>query len=142
MQEKLSNMINNISTGTRLTDFIKALGQSKGGFAEILGIPSSQLSRYLGDSAQMPQKEILTKLFNLGCNLNWLLTGEGERYAENEAGRALQKKANAYNAERDDNVGQVLDGFDLLESRVYTDVITEEEVNVLESLTKKLRKLV
>jgi transcriptional regulator with XRE-family HTH domain len=68
--------------GERLEIFISACGYKKGDFAAVLGIQQPQLSRYLGASAQTPQKEILTKLFNLGCNLNWLLTGEGEMYTD------------------------------------------------------------
>lgn len=127
--------------GERLETFIAACGYKKGDFAALLEMKQSQLSRYLGVSPQTPQKEILTKLFNLGCNLNWLLTGEGSIYAENEAGRALQEKESRYNPERDNNVGKVLDGRSVLEQKVYTNAITEEEVKNLESLTQKLRSM-
>lgn len=62
-------------------------------------------------------------------------------YAENDAGRALQEKESRYNPERDNNVGKVLDGRSVLEQKVYTNAITEEEVKNLESLTQKLRSM-
>jgi hypothetical protein len=114
---------------------------SRPDFARAIGKKPDTITSYVQKDS-VPGGEFLATILKLGISSDWLLSGEGGMFAENQAGRALQKKANAYNAERDDNVGQVLDGFDLLESRVYTDVITEEEVNVLESLTKKLRKLV
>jgi transcriptional regulator with XRE-family HTH domain len=124
----------------RLEAFIDATTLKNKEFAEILQMKSSQLQKYLAGTS--PSSETLEKLARAGCNVHWLVTGEGGMYAENEAGRALQANSNAYNPERDDNVGEVLDGRLLMQTRVYTNAITDDDVKNLESLTKKLRSLV
>jgi transcriptional regulator with XRE-family HTH domain len=57
--------------------FAKERFTKLGRFAEAAGITQSQLSEYLGDKVR-PQEPTLTRFAELGLNLNWLFTGEGE----------------------------------------------------------------
>lgn len=129
-----------LTRGERLRHFAKEHSKTLAAFAEGLGIVPQQLQPYVSGE-RFPKDDLLEKIAMMGCNLNWLVTGEGSMYADNEAGWALQRKNNDYNKNRDDNIGSVLDGRSVLEQKVYTNVISEEEVNQLESLTKKLRSL-
>ena len=126
---RLSSIIDNDFNKSR-PDFARAVGKT----------PDTLRAYFQKDS--MPGGDFLAAMLRLGYSSDWLLTGEGSRYADNEAGRALQHKANAHNPERDDNVGAVLDSRLLMTSKVYTEVITAEEVQQLELITAKLRKLV
>jgi len=66
-------------------------GIRKQDFAEALGIAPPNLSRYLnGDS--LPNKTVLLLIAQQGCNIHWLLTGEGSMFADNAAGRELQAR--------------------------------------------------
>lgn len=75
----------------RFEKFYSSTGLSKGDFAELLDIPGSQLSRYLNNN-QVPQEEKLKNIAKAGCNLHWLLTGEGDMFAKNAAGEKLRSK--------------------------------------------------
>ncbi len=57
-------------------------------FAEAVKMAPPNLQKYMNDDRE-PGSGVLRKLFALGCNINWLLTGQGDMFAENEAGRAL-----------------------------------------------------
>lgn len=76
----------------RLGAFIGATSLKNKEFAEILPMQSSQLQRYLAGTS--PSSETLEKLARVGCNVHWLVTGEGTMYANNAAGKALQEKNN------------------------------------------------
>lgn len=119
--------------GERLEQFIAATGLKKSAIAAALGIQPSQLSRYLGADGQMPQREPLEQLAAMGCNLHWLITGEGEMMADNQAGRTLQHR-----------LGSSSDGQPVLvgnaESVLSTRVISMEDVRALESLLHKLKE--
>lgn len=66
--------------GSRLKAFAKARYKRLGVFAEAAGINPSQLSDYVADKF-VPRGDVLTKFAELGLNVNWLLTGEGEMFA-------------------------------------------------------------
>lgn len=71
--------------GSRLRAFIEAeYGKRKlGVFAEDAGITPSQLSEYLKDK-YVPRDETLKRFADLGLNLHWLITGEGEMVVQRE----------------------------------------------------------
>jgi len=62
-------------------DRIKLFGISKYGnlsaFARAIGKTPDYLTPYYKNKSK-PGSDLLILLYNLGCNINWLLTGEGE----------------------------------------------------------------
>jgi len=59
----------------------------------VTGVREASWYRYLsGHNA--PSSDVFMTLAQHGCNLNWLLTGEGEMYANTEPGRSVKKSAN------------------------------------------------
>ena len=69
-------------SGLRLEDFIKAAKYKKKDFAAYLEIEPSHLSRHVGLDGTLPRQELLEKIAALGCNIHWLLTGDGEMYTD------------------------------------------------------------
>lgn len=121
--------------GERFEQFIAVTGMKKGAFAEAIGIRSSQLSRYLKQDAQMPQRDVLVKLAALGCNLHWLLTGEGVMTADNEAGRALKRRLQGLGKEHEPTMlGD--NSLDVMQMRV----IRQEDLEKLEGLIATIKQ--
>jgi transcriptional regulator with XRE-family HTH domain len=85
------------SFAERLEYFLKMKEISKGAFADLLGVPQSQISRYVkvGDDVSLPRTDVLLRMAETGCNIHWLITGEGAMYAENEEGKKLKTKQEA-----------------------------------------------
>jgi transcriptional regulator with XRE-family HTH domain len=52
-------------------------------FADALGMGAPNVQSYMR-GARKPGSSVLQKIQRLGCNLDWLLTGEGEMYGSNE----------------------------------------------------------
>ena len=61
-------------------------------FAEGLGMQPLNLHKYLSGERE-PGASVLARIAELGCNIHWLMSGDGEMYAENEAGNELRRKA-------------------------------------------------
>ncbi|MBS1911706.1 MAG: hypothetical protein JST22_06955 [Bacteroidetes bacterium] len=51
----------------------------------------SNLHKYLSNERQ-PGKSTITRMADLGCNVQWLVSGEGEMFSETDAGHALRSK--------------------------------------------------
>jgi hypothetical protein len=81
-----------------LGEKIKEFGIGKFGsiknFAEAVGKTSPDLSRYLGKNpSRLPGAGFIQKLYNLGCDLNWLFEEKNE-YQNNK--NALRNNNNKY----------------------------------------------
>jgi phage repressor protein C with HTH and peptisase S24 domain len=63
--------------GKRLSEFCKAVSPTQVDFAAKLGMQPQSLQKYI-KGQRLPLPDILNKINNLGCNLNWLINGEGE----------------------------------------------------------------
>jgi len=61
-------------------------------FAEALGMQPSNLHKYLSGERE-PGASVLARIAELGCNIHWLMSGDGEMYADNAAGNELKRKA-------------------------------------------------
>lgn len=59
-------------------------------FAEALQMKPPALQSYLNGRSK-PGFPIMNRLLSLGCNLNWLMSGDGNMFADNPAGKALKK---------------------------------------------------
>jgi transcriptional regulator with XRE-family HTH domain len=72
-----------MARNTGIADRLREFGQSKFGsshgwkkqFADALGITTQHLDRYLS-AASEPGNKMYLRLINLGCDIQWLLTGD------------------------------------------------------------------
>lgn len=80
----------NKEIGERLREFSLTKFDKLTDFAASLDLNLQQLSAYVR-GLNMPGKEILTKLSDEGCNINWLLTGEGSMLRGSEPGTRAGK---------------------------------------------------
>ena len=86
--------------GNRIREYSKYLNLSLIKFADLLDISNQNLAYYVNNRSK-PCSDLLIKFHNLGCNIVWLLTGEGSMLrSSNElsAAEIEQLKAN-YEAE-------------------------------------------
>ncbi len=67
--------------GARLKRWRQALGLTQAQFCERLGMHIGVLKKYEQD-VNVPGGEVLAAIAKTGCNINWLLTGEGEMLPE------------------------------------------------------------
>lgn len=78
-----------MTSGDRLRLFCNAkYGTDKGAitaFANDVRMKASNLHKYFG-TERAPGKKVLARLAGVGCNVHWLVTGEGEMYSDTEAG--------------------------------------------------------
>lgn len=63
--------------GERIKQFASAKYQSQTGLAKALNLSVQTLSGYTNNRA-FPNQDFFSKISNLGCNVHWLITGEGE----------------------------------------------------------------
>jgi transcriptional regulator with XRE-family HTH domain len=78
------------TTGERLDYFIRKSGLKKKDFAQFVGISGTNVSGYISNRLQMSFEQ-LRKVYSLGCDTTWLITGKGEMYADNERGLLLER---------------------------------------------------
>ncbi|HVZ38926.1 MAG TPA: helix-turn-helix transcriptional regulator [Candidatus Kapabacteria bacterium] len=76
------------TTGGRMRTFGETVYNSVKEFAEAVKMAPPNLQKYMNDDRE-PGSGVLRKLYALGCNVNWLLTGQGDMFADNDPGRAL-----------------------------------------------------
>ncbi len=80
------------SLGERTRKFGEIAFGSIEEFAKALKIAPSNLQKYL-NGERNPGLGTLQRLYELGCNVNSLIGGEGSIFADNRAGRVLRLKA-------------------------------------------------
>ena len=71
----------NTQISDRLAKFVNAVSPTQVDFVKRIGITPQALQKYL-KSGRQPMPDFLIKLIELGCNVNWLLTGKGDMIAE------------------------------------------------------------
>lgn len=63
--------------GKRLKDFAKTKYGSVSAFADACSMSQPQMSAYTSES-KSPSVDVLLRFLKAGCNINWLLSGDGE----------------------------------------------------------------
>lgn len=92
----------NIELGQRLKHFGDRKFKTKKEFADALGMQTPSLYKYLNGERE-PGTQILIKLLDLGCDINWLLTGTEDvlekdfKYQDSEIKRLNMKVADLEN---------------------------------------------
>lgn len=94
--------------GDRLRQFSELGFGSVSGLARALGVIPSALHHYLGGNRK-PGAAVLDKLYQLGCDPTWLLTGDGEMCANNAAGEMLRSRLEHTNTPIDSVVSNTND---------------------------------
>lgn len=77
------------AAGRRLRLFGNTAFGSIKAFALKLGMQPSNLQKYLSGKRE-PGAIVLSRIAEHGCNIHWLISGEGEMFADNDAGRTLR----------------------------------------------------
>lgn len=77
--------------GDRLKLFLEENYESFSAFMYDVRTAQSVLYKYIRNES-IPGGGFLQRLFDLGCNINWLLSGHGEMWNDTEAGQVLRKK--------------------------------------------------
>mgnify|MGYP000028081636 CR=1 FL=1 len=125
--------------GNRLRSFAKARCGTLVAFASLLGVAPQQLQPYVSNK-RFPQDDILEKMAAMGCNIHWLLTGEGAMYADNEAGRELYKKspkAQEFDKnEKNPNPVVMIPQFQINAAAALPDTLREIETDIKQVLSK------
>lgn len=70
-------------------------------FAKLLGSTGDRIQNYESGKSQIPN-ELLVELYKRGISPQYILTGDGSVYVDNEAGRALRGQADEKNSAEDD----------------------------------------
>lgn len=66
--------------GQRFIEIRKNLGMTQKEFADRLGVSSGALQGY--EYGKIPKGEVMHKLFEMGFDLNWLVSGRGRMYID------------------------------------------------------------
>lgn len=120
----------------RLREVAIAHSGKLGDFAAFLGMSGSNLSQYLRGERGIKGSRLYLRLIEKGFNPDWILTGAGSRYADNEAGRKLKEEHNAAMRFASKNVSAVQE----LENAVDTEV-GEGDENLAQFLHKRYELL-
>lgn len=70
-----------MSIGKRLREFGESKYGSMKDFAIALNMPAPSLQSYLSGKRE-PGTPIIIRLYNLGCDINWLISGKDSNYPE------------------------------------------------------------
>lgn len=75
--------------GNRLEQFLKIASISKTRYAELLGVTSVTITSYVQGRSELSFTN-LQITHQIGCNIVWLITGEGEMFSDTPHGRRLR----------------------------------------------------
>lgn len=75
--------------GKRLREWVETCFETQFQAHKALDVQPATLYRYM-QGTNAPGAEFLMRLANAGCDVTWLLTGTGDMFADNDAGRALR----------------------------------------------------
>lgn len=75
--------------GKRLREWVETCFETQFQAHKALDVQPATLYRYM-QGTNAPGAEFLMRLAIAGCDVTWLLTGTGDMFADNEAGRRLR----------------------------------------------------
>lgn len=77
--------------GHRLREFVDTVYSTVKAFAEAVGMQPSNLHKYLNDEREACIS-VLARFAEAGCNIHWIVSGEGDMFAGNEKGREFKRR--------------------------------------------------
>jgi hypothetical protein len=80
-----------MSIGERLRTFAETGFRTITEFAYAIGSSPQNVYKYFKTDRE-PSAVVMKRLVEAGCNLNWLVAGDGDMFADNSAGDALRAK--------------------------------------------------
>lgn len=83
-----------MSIGARLRTFAETGFKTITEFAYAIGSSPQNVYKYFKTDRE-PSAVVMKRLVEAGCNLNWLVAGDGDMFADNPAGTALRAKLGA-----------------------------------------------
>lgn len=122
----------------RLREVAVAHSGKLGDFAAFLGMSGSNFSQYLRGERGIKGSKLYLRLIENGFNPDWILTGEGSRYAENEAGRKLKEQHNAALRFASKNVSAVQE---IAQQTETTEIEEEDDEKILQYIYKRYELL-
>ena len=125
----------NLEIGARLREAREQLGFQQSHVAEKAGVKSYVIRDYELGASGISSEVLQVLLSEFGINLNWLLSGEGETYAKNEAGVKLKKAKQGLGKEHEPELVGNLSDMPEFNKRV----IDIEDLETLESLITKIK---
>jgi transcriptional regulator with XRE-family HTH domain len=87
--------------GKRLKTFVVAAYDEIRDFAADCGVSPSTVSMWFA-SKKVPGAESVEKIYNAGCSIDWLISGNGEMLAMNESGKKIREKLNMPDSEQEE----------------------------------------
>jgi hypothetical protein len=125
--------------GLRLRMFALTAFGELNKFSTAIGTSPAVLSQWLGD-IKMPSCQYLERIYRSGCNINWLLSGEGIMLADNEAGKMLKNDGAMQNTVSDyhENPGETATIPHITDLRVLLKEDIEEIIN--KCLDERMKK--
>ncbi|SMO74869.1 Helix-turn-helix [Balnearium lithotrophicum] len=122
--------------GERLKYLRKSLGLTQEELAQKLGISMMTLRRYESNKSQ-PDAEVLTKLLKLfHVNLNWLLTGKGNMFINNEHNIPVPSPIDRELFQR---ITELIEGY--YKAGLLNGVPEEEIIEMVKFLYKKVKPI-
>lgn len=80
----------NVNFGKRLAEFLDFAKISRSEIGKALNVSHVTIVNYIQGKTE-PSFSSLTYFFNQGCNVNWLITGMGDKFSDTPKGRALRQ---------------------------------------------------
>lgn len=80
-----------MSISDRILSFISTCYKSQQAFADAVEATKSQVSTWVNTSDYKLKSDTLIKFSKAGLDVHWLLTGEGDMFANNELGDKFRK---------------------------------------------------
>ena len=118
MRKNFFTLDKKLEIGLRIKEFGENKFPSIASFSRSIGMNNRQgLNPYL-KGRSFPGGEMLSKLVELGCNINWLLTGEGAM--QYSTGHTVKEASVPYNAvRRIEELEKKFEEIDKLKARIY-----------------------
>ncbi len=111
--------------GKRLKKFAALVYDNAIGFARAINVNQASVSEWFNDK-KLPSAEHLRKILNAGCSLNWLFSGQGKMFADNDEGRKIEKSLSSLGLEQSsDKVAE--------EEPDYENMSTDEKFDIVKS---------
>lgn len=106
--------------------------------AKIFNCYSTDITKLINGAMHL--QKYSKQIYFLGCNLNWLLTGEGSMYADNKAGKELKVKYEEPEYIQEENIGNDIEDTNNIDLDEIFDEMKDKLINRLAAAGKLKKK--